>query len=127
MIRKLKDIIINGSGKNPILLDVTFNSDYNPKKIIIFCHGFKGFKDWGPFNELADYFALQGFVFVKFNFSYNGTTVKKPLEFKDLDSFGNNNFCIELDDLGLVIDWVMQSQELYKEINKNQIILFVNI
>ena len=45
-------------------------------------------------------------MFVKFNFSYNGTSIDSPFDFVDLDAFGNNNFCKELDDLELVINWV---------------------
>ena len=124
MIKKINNIIISGSSKNPISIDIAFNSDSNKKSVIIFCHGFKGFKDWGPFGHLSDYFSLRGFVFIKFNFSHNGTTIDNPLEFKDLESFGNNNFCLELDDLGLVIDWITNSHELSKEIDAEKIILF---
>ena len=99
-------IIIRGSGKNDILIDVTFLKKINLKEVVIFSHGFKGFKDWGPFNKIAESFAMHGLVFVKFNFSYNGTSIDSPKDFVDLDSFGNNNFCKELDDLGLVINWV---------------------
>ena len=99
------DEIINGSVNKPILIDV-----HEPiekiKSIIIFSHGFKGFKDWGTFNKMASFFADKGYVFVKFNFSFNGTSIESPENFVDLEAFANNNFTIELDDLGLVIDWV---------------------
>lgn len=26
------------------------------RPLIVFCHGFNGFKDWGAFNLMADYF-----------------------------------------------------------------------
>ena len=32
--------------KATILVDVTYNENNLAKKVIIFCHGFKGFKDW---------------------------------------------------------------------------------
>ena len=98
--------IIEGCFKKDILIDTTIYKGSNSNKVIIFSHGFKGFKDWGPFNRIAEYFSSRGFVFVKFNFSYNGTSIASPCDFVDLDSFGNNNFCKELDDLGLVINWV---------------------
>ena len=101
-----RDIIIEGSGKRPILIDITNPKQINKKEVIVLSHGFKGFKDWGPFNHIAKEFALQDFIFVKFNFSHNGTTVDSPTNFADLDAFGNNNFCKELDDLGFVLDWV---------------------
>ena len=45
-------------------------------------------------------------MFVKFNFSHNGTTLENPSDFKDLESFGNNNFSKELYDLDKVISWI---------------------
>ncbi len=68
-------------------------------------HGFKGFKDWGHFNLVADKFAAAGLHFIKFNFSHNGTTKEEPIDFVDLEAFGNNNYSIEMNDLGQVIDW----------------------
>jgi uncharacterized protein len=102
---KRETLINNLSGK-PILIDYVFVPDNTIKPVIIFTHGFKGFKDWGHFNLFAEYFASKGFVFIKYNGSHNGTTPEHPTEFVDIEAFGNNNFSIELDDLGLVIDWV---------------------
>jgi predicted alpha/beta-hydrolase family hydrolase len=90
MIERLNSIIINGSNNKKILLDVTLKKDNLKKQVIIFSHGFKGFKDWGPFNQIASSFAENNFVFIKFNFSHNGTTLNDPNEFHDLKSFGNN-------------------------------------
>ncbi len=119
MIKKLNNIIIEGSAGKPILIDVTLKANAQPKQVVVFCHGFKGFKDWGPFNKIAAYFAEKDIVFIKFNFSYNGTTINDPLNFVDLKAFGNNNFCKELDDLSLVLNWIEGSNELKSEINSN--------
>ena len=124
MIQKIDNIIIDGSAGKPILIDVTFKSNKKPKQVVIFCHGFKGFKDWGPFNQIATYFANKNIVFVKFNFSFNGTTITNPTDFKDLEAFGNNNFSKELDDLSLVIKWVKNYEKINKEIDINRISLF---
>ena len=86
--------------------DARFITDGQPKPVIIFNHGFKGFKDWGPFDIVADKFALAGFVFIKMNFSHNGVTLNSPTEFSDLEAFAKNNFCIELDDTGVLIDYL---------------------
>ncbi len=117
----IKNIVIKGSSQRPILLDVYFNSNNISKPIIVFSHGFKGFKDWGHFNLLAQKFAEANFVFVKFNFSYNGTTKEHPADFADLEAFGNNNYTIELNDLGNVIDWVLSTEILRNEININEL------
>ena len=96
--------IIEGSKEKKILMDINFPKKSN-NKLIIFSHGFKGFKDWGCFNLISKIFAQNGFIFLKFNFSHNGTTIADPLNFNDLEAFGNNNFSIELNDLSLVLDW----------------------
>ena len=124
MIKKLNNIVIEGSAGKPILIDATFKANAQAKQVVVFCHGFKGFKDWGPFNKIATYFAEKDIVFVKFNFSYNGTTTNDPINFGDLKAFGNNNFCKELDDLCLVLDWIENCKELKGEIDISKISLF---
>ena len=119
-----KIIQIKGSAGKPILIDATFKANAQAKQVVVFCHGFKGFKDWGPFNKIATHFADRDIVFVKFNFSFNGTTTKDPNNFGDLKAFGNNNFCKELDDLSLVLDWIENCQELKGEIDTSKISLF---
>lgn len=90
----------------PFIYDARYLPNGQPKRVVIFIHGFKGFKDWGHFNLMANEFAREGFVFVKANLSHNGTTPEKPLEFADLEAFGQNNFSIELDDVGTLIDHI---------------------
>ena len=76
---------------------------------IIYIHGYKGFKDWGANNLLADSFAEKNFLFLKFNFSHNGVSSEYPQDFVDLDAFGNNNYLIELNELLIVIEWLENS------------------
>lgn len=102
----LKNITINGKHQKPILIDVRFLENSKPKPIIIFCHGYKGFKDWGAWNTMSDKFAQEGFCFIKFNFSHNGGTIEQPIDFPDLEAFGQNNYSKELNDLNCVINWV---------------------
>ena len=90
----------------PIGYDLRYQPDGSRKPVIIFVHGFKGFKDWGYFNPLADAFARAGFVYCKLNLSHNGTSPEHPLDFVDLEAFGQNNFSKEMDDLGILIDHV---------------------
>ena len=91
---KKENKTIEGSLGKPILIDFTFRGNSKPKQVVVFCHGFKGFKDWGPFNKIANHFADNDIVFVKFNFSFNGTTTNDPINFGDLKAFGNNNFIL---------------------------------
>lgn len=121
-MKKVENLRINGSKGKPIVMDIFYKESEMPKPIVIFCHGFKGFKNWGHYDLLAAEFASHDFVFFKFNFSYNGTTLENPSDFEDLDAFGNNNFSVELDDLGLVIDFIEKNAEKYSG-DKNKIFL----
>ena len=97
--------LLTGSAHGrPFEADATYQATGQPKPVVVFVHGFKGFKDWGHFPLLADFFAAQGFVFVKLNLSHNGIVVGGTGDLEDLDAFGRNNFTIELDDIGQVID-----------------------
>jgi len=111
---QLKNNIIQGQHKKPILIDAFYTESLIKKPILIFCHGYKGFKDWGPWNLMAHFFAKAGFCFVKFNFSHNGGTANQPIDFPDLEAFGNNNYTKELNDLESVIDWVISNPEILK-------------
>ncbi|GAA4357798.1 hypothetical protein GCM10023185_22780 [Hymenobacter saemangeumensis] len=99
------EFILNGARHGrPFAADVTYLPTGQPKPVLVFVHGFKGFKDWGHFPLLARYFAEQGFVFVKLNLSHNGVVIGGSGDLEDLEAFGRNNFSIELDDLGLLLD-----------------------
>ena len=101
-----KNIILPGANNKPIALDTFYKISSEKKPVVIYAHGFNGFKDWGDFDIIARRFAEKDFVFVKFNFSHNGTTPATPEEFTDLEAFGNNNYSKQLSDLNNVINWV---------------------
>src|SRR6056297_1658913 len=87
--------------------DVRYVEDDGAEKpVVLFCHGFKGFKDWGPFPEWGRRLAKAGFVSVHLNFSYNGVHRDRPTEFTELEKFAENTFTRELDDLQAVLDAV---------------------
>src|ERR1700712_3274487 len=104
MIKK-ENYNIPGAKGRGMLMDITYDDALKNAPVVIFAHGFKGFKDWGAHNLVANYFAEQGFRFLKFNFSHNGTTADKPLDFADMIAFADNTFTIELEDLKNVIDF----------------------
>lgn len=106
MIKRINNIVIEGKHGRPIVTDTFYNNEQTKKSVVIFCHGYKGFKDWGAWDLVASEFAKRNYFFIKFNFSHNGGTVETPIDFPDLEAFGKNNFSIELDDLESVIDWV---------------------
>ncbi len=108
-----KNILIAGYAGKPIATDIFYNGDQGTKPVVIYAHGFNGFKDWANFDIIAKQFAEAGFVFIKFNFSHNGTTPAHPEEFVDLEAYGENNYTKELHDLEAVIDWALNADNPY--------------
>ncbi len=100
----LKNTILKRPGKKPILYDLFYEDTDVSKPLVIFCHGYKGFKDWGTWDLVAEAFAKSGFTFLKFNFSHNGGTMEEPIDFPDLNAFAENNYTLELEDLHDIID-----------------------
>ena len=119
----VKNLIVEGKHKKPIIIDVFYKEEQQPKKVVIFCHGYKGFKDWGAWNVMAEAFANAGFFFIKFNFSHNGGTAEQPIDFPDLEAFGHNNYSKELDDLDTVIDWITNNPDFKNEVKFDDISL----
>ncbi|WMJ73546.1 alpha/beta hydrolase [Cytophagaceae bacterium ABcell3] len=123
-LKKIKNhVFTDPKSGSKILLDIYFKESDAPKDVIVFSHGFKGFKDWGYFDLMADFFANQGYVFIKFNFSLNGTSPEKPDEFVDLESFAKNTFSQELADLDAVINWVTENNEFLPKENIQKVFL----
>lgn len=95
--------LIGASGK-PIFGDLTYDENNSNTPLIIFIHGFKGFKDWGAHHLAARYFVQNGYRYLKFNLSHSGVTAEKPNEVSDLESFASNTFSKELLDIDIVIN-----------------------
>lgn len=95
-----------------------------PKPLVIFCHGYKGFKDWGSWDLVAEAFKNENYFFVKFNFSHNGGTVENPIDFPDLEAFSENNYSKELQDLEDLLNYLFSEENPFKsEINTNHVTL----
>jgi pimeloyl-ACP methyl ester carboxylesterase len=105
MIHKQHFILSGAQGKT-ITGDLTCNSETKPTKTIIFVHGFKGFKDWGAHNLVAQFFAEQHYRYVKFNFSHNGTDPENPVDVTDLEAFAENTISYEMHDLEVIIQYI---------------------
>jgi pimeloyl-ACP methyl ester carboxylesterase len=104
MIKK-EYFTLSGAKGRGMLMDLTYDDAVKDAPLVIFAHGFKGFKDWGTHNLVAQYFAENGYRYLKFNFSHNGTTPDSPIDFVDLIAFSDNTFSMELKDLNAVIDF----------------------
>lgn len=102
---KKENFILRRGDKEIVTGDITF-SEKPSHKVAVFIHGFKGFKDWGAHNLVADYFALNAINYVKFNFSLSGVNHDNPTDITEMELFAANTPSIELLDLEQVIDFV---------------------
>ncbi len=114
-INKEFNNILNNRETKPFLADSYYPDSEKKLPLVIFVHGYKGYKDWGAWNLMAEKFAEAGFYFVKFNFSHNGTTLGSPEDFKDLNAFAENNYSKELSDLKTVISFYLDKPEIDRE------------
>ena len=122
-MQKLKNFPIHGNHDRSILTDLSLEKNSVKKPLIIFCHGYKGYKDWGVFGKMDALFVEQGFALLKFNFSHNGGTLEQPIDFPDLEAFGKNTYSKELDDLQSILHWITTQKEFEKEIDFENITL----
>lgn len=104
-----KNLKLSPPHGRPFLCDAYF-PEKKAKGVVVFVHGFKGFKDWGHWEAIARVFAAQGYTFIKFNLSHNGTTLDAPLDFNDLEAFGNNNYSLEWTDIDTVLKWIQTDE-----------------
>lgn len=114
-IKKLSLKIKNVYGDD-LNTDFRFPNDTDENKklpVVILCHGFKGFKDWGCFPYMMEKISAEGFCTVAFNFSYNGTgdSEDEQSDFTRLDLFAKNTFSRELDDTGSIIDYLYDNSD----------------
>lgn len=120
----LKNLSLKSTYHNkPIVTDIFYKKNNTKKPLVVFCHGFKGYKDWGAWNLVATKFAANQLFFVKFNFSHNGGTIENPIDFPDLDAFANNNFMLELNDLKDVINYFLNAEDYKNEIDSDNVVL----
>ncbi len=78
-------------------------SSEEPIPVVIFLHGFKGFKDWGAFPDACIEIAESGVAVVAVNTSHNGIG-DNPEVFDRLDLFAENTLSQELEDIHTVLE-----------------------
>jgi len=99
---KIKNGIYKGANDRESLFDLSIPDNYNGH-LIVFIHGFMGFKDWGAWHLVQDFFNKHGFAFCKFNLSHNGGTTKQAEDFSDLEAFGKNTYSHEIKDVASLL------------------------
>ncbi|MEO6940909.1 MAG: dienelactone hydrolase family protein, partial [Candidatus Kapaibacterium sp.] len=105
----IKQFEFRSRNGDAIRADVRFIESNTKKPVILCLHGFKGFKDWGPFPAIREKLALAGFVAVGMNFSHNG--VGDDLQnFTELDRFAENTFSLEVTETEDVIGAIARAE-----------------
>lgn len=114
MVTKRSFNIQNEYGDN-LTTDIRYNEGKENLPLVIFVHGFKGFKDWGGFPYMLEKLAEEDIFAAGFNFSYNGVGEKEDelVHFTRLELFAKNTFSRELDDLGSIIDFFDENRDKY--------------
>lgn len=101
---------ITGAKGRPMAFDLHWQESDEVQPLVIYSHGINGFKDWGGMVRVADAFAQAGYMFLRFNFSHNGTTPEDPTEFKDLEAYAQDSYLKRQEDLAAVMDFIFDRQ-----------------
>lgn len=119
-----KKFVLQGALKQQFAADLSYSVAGDQKGVIIFCHGFKGFKDWGCWQMIANYFVDNGFAFLKFNFSHNGLGLENSDEFDALDKFATNTLGKEMQDIESVEQFVSSDlSNILPQVNTDKIFI----
>jgi len=100
---RIENELYTGSNGRKSFFDLHIPENFNGK-LVVFVHGYKGFKDWGAWNLVDFEFTFAGFGFAKFNLSHNGANQIYAKDFPDLEAFSKNTYTKELDDLGFFLN-----------------------
>ena len=98
------EVFTAASGRKS-LIDLEIPENFN-NKLILFVHGYMGYKDWGCWNLMQSFFVSQGYGFCKYSISHNGGTIEQPIDFHDLEAFAQNNYSKEVEDLQCALNWI---------------------
>ena len=74
-----------------------------PEAAVVVCHGFKGFRRWGFFPDLARALAAEGFAAVTFDFSHNGVGAD-GVDFSALELFAEQTHSRNVEEIRRVLD-----------------------
>lgn len=97
-MKKVSNSQYTGSNGRQSLIDLEIPNHFNGQ-FILFVHGFMGFKDWGAWHLVQEFFVERGFGFCKFNLSHNGGSIENGIDFPDEEAFGRNCYSFEVADI----------------------------
>jgi pimeloyl-ACP methyl ester carboxylesterase len=96
---------LEGADGGPLRGDIRTSGNGAGVPAVVVSHGFKGFKDWGFFPEIAARLAGAGITVISFNFS--GSGVGPDMEtFSEPERFCGNSYSNQTRDVATVIDAV---------------------
>lgn len=72
------------------------------RPLVVICHGFKGFMEWGFFPYLAELLSERGFAALRFNLTSSGMRPGDELV-SDLDAFRDTTLSQDVDELRAVL------------------------
>jgi dienelactone hydrolase len=81
--------------------------------VVLFVHGFKGFKDWGAFPDACEELARAGFAVLAMNLSRNGVG-EGMMDFDQPDLFARETLTGDLEDIGVLIE-AIKAKEIDSE------------
>lgn len=111
----IQNQIYFGANNKSSVYDLQTPTNWNGK-LIVFIHGYMGYKDWGCWNLVQSFFIENEFGFLKYNVSHNGGTIDNPIDFDDLESFSKNVYTFEVNDFKAIVDVIRNQFETMPEL-----------
>ncbi len=106
-----KEITYTTEKGNQIQMSL-YGPDYvNKRPLILYLHGFKGFKDWAFVPYIGSYLIEKELTMLAFNFSHNGIGSELD-QFTELDKFQANTFSLEVKETIEIVKAITQTNIL---------------
>jgi len=114
--------LLNHSGDS-LYADVRYAAESHSVPVVVLCHSFMAFKEWGFFPYLGEKLAEAGYVSVIMDFSHNGV-INHGNRITEFEKFEHNTFRQELSDLTTVLDAITSGEIGSSRIDPARIVLF---
>ena len=121
IIRYERFDLYNQSG-NRIHGDIRYKSTLKEKPVVVICHSFMAFKDWGFFPVIGEWFAKSGFIALTFNYSHDGVEGDND-RITGFEKFERNTFFKEIEDTRVIVDAISDGVVGAGIIDRSKIVL----
>ncbi len=119
---QIEKFSIPSASKKNITGDLRFCTTKEKIPVVIICHGFMAFKDWGMYPFVGESFAKNNFASVTFNFSHNGIS-NNLNKITDYKNFEENTISKEISDLKILLNEIETGSLNKNFFNLDQIFL----